>query len=172
MAVSMSFSKKENLKERISHIMKQNMITKKSKRLSFILSAFMILCSSFPAMAYEAPQRFDMVDEETGRPMHIEPNEISILCVNGVGPLWQEDVILYDSQFTAENGDIYKVNEFETDLYANCDHNYEDGIYSKHLKKADGSCVTKFYSTKHCSKCGHMTSKKLIRTSIDNLCPH
>ena len=69
------------------------------------------------------------------------------------------------------NGNIYNIDS-DRSSYATCEHNYIDGTLSRHTKKSDGSCITKFYDSQRCTNCGQLIVGELINTETYTKCPH
>lgn len=81
--------------------------------------------------------------------------------------------IRYEKQFMDENGVIYPVDDsVDTEIYANCDHNFIDGTFMQHIKNEDGSCITEKYKSKRCVECDYMVVGDLIGTETYTKCPH
>ena len=80
--------------------------------------------------------------------------------------------ILYDYQFTDTDGNIYKIDTSDRSEYAACNHDYVEGTISKHSKKSNGGCITKYYDAQRCSKCGKIILGSLIDTETHEVCPH
>lgn len=79
--------------------------------------------------------------------------------------------ILYESQFTDEEGNVYPVPEDDgVDLH--CNHVYISGELQDHYPHSDGSCEVKIYRAQRCSKCGQIVRGDLLRTITYNPCPH
>lgn len=82
----------------------------------------------------------------------------------------ETDVILYDRQFTDENGNIYMIPDVEP--HWSCDHNYVSGKETRHDTKSDGSCEVSKYKAERCSKCGTIKIGDLISITYYPSCPH
>lgn len=82
----------------------------------------------------------------------------------------EEMEILYDDQFTDEEGNTYPVPEIAP--HWGCDHDYVSGTETLHGKKSDGSCVVEKYHSQRCSKCGYVLRGDWISTTTYAVCPH
>lgn len=51
-------------------------------------------------------------------------------------------------------------------------HDLKDTIIKQHKKLKDGSCETKYYEGRYCTKCDLVFYDELIRTVIETSCPH
>lgn len=51
-------------------------------------------------------------------------------------------------------------------------HDLKDTIIKQHKKLKDGSCETKYYEGRYCTKCDLVFYDKLIKTVIETSCPH
>lgn len=80
------------------------------------------------------------------------------------------DIIKYDCQFVAEDGNIYPVDEIST--IKECSHTYISGQVQNHIKKANGSCSIQYYEAKRCSECGAIVVGKYIMTVDFPVCVH
>lgn len=161
------------LKERMDLIMIPEKKKKHGKRLSVILASCMVLCSSFTAFAYQPSTEIDMVCNNENNPF-ADISSSDTICFQS-GEFQPNNIfssILYDNQFTDINGNIYNIDESNRSSYAACDHNYIDGTMSKHSKKSDGSCITKYYDSQRCTKCGKIILGSLIDTETHSICPH
>lgn len=166
-------SSKKYMKERIDLIM--NYSSKKMpKKLLVLLTLCMILCSSFTASAYQTPSEFYMDWHFKQNPLSNFDSYDSVIAFQS-GGFATETVttpILYDSQFSDINGNIYQIDNSNRTPYGICKHNFVDGEYSKHTKNKTGGCLTKYYSAQRCEKCGTLKVGKLIRELSYTTCPH
>lgn len=159
-------SNKKIFQERIDTIMTP---AKKFTPLALLLSFIILLGSALPAFAYTPP--IIVSGDENLLPVDINM-DVQIFVPDGeVGKYSiSHPTILYDSQFTDMDGNIYPVEE--NSPYAACEHTYVTGEYSVHSRHADGSCTVKMYSAERCTKCSHVRKTKLISTIEYPECPH
>lgn len=169
-----SFSNSTNgLKERMDLIMIPDKQKKHGKRLSVLLASCMVLCSSFTAFAYQSPTELDMVCNSSNNPLLNIRSSDTIVFQSGDFKLTNSSSpILYDYQFTDTDGNIYKIDTSDRSEYAACNHDYVEGTISKHSKKSNGGCITKYYDAQRCSKCGKIILGSLIDTETHEVCPH
>lgn len=80
------------------------------------------------------------------------------------------DEILYDRQFTDEEGNVYMIPDVQP--HWGCDHNYVSGTETGHDLKSDGSCEVTKYRAQRCSKCGLVVRGELISSHYYAVCPH
>ncbi len=158
---------KNILKERMYHIMKRS---KKSSKLAILLSAGMVLCSSFTAFAYDGPQKAIWAEYQAQDAL-VKNANISLAFSAGNNEKKTPTIIIFDHQFTDKDGNVY--NADEPAEHKICDvHSYVDGIFTSHEKHKDGSCVERQYEGKRCSRCGTMILGSLISTTTYTVCPH
>lgn len=162
----------QQLKERIDNVMKDG---KKcfGKLLSACIVGAMVLFNSLTVFAYEDVQ---FARSEKGNEKYLK--SVLRYDVEFIPGVEEEDYkksaysdsiidmeIIYESQFTDAEGNVYPVYENEAEGYALCQHNYATGKYTEHEKYSDGSCVLILYSSERCTKCGMVqVGKKLNRT--------
>ncbi len=80
-------------------------------------------------------------------------------------------VILYDEQFTDEEGNIYPVEE-TVSVEETHTHSWISGIYRKHELTADGGCITLEYDAERCFRCGALQIGELINAQTNIKCIH
>lgn len=173
---SMFCSSKENcthkdFKERITIIMKSKKTSTKHKIISTLLALFIVFCSSIPTFAYQAPKKYEVV-EDNDELVHITPDETIVFNPIGATAPFASEPILFDEQFTSSNGMTYDLQSDTKIPKANCEHTYVPGSYTSHSKKSDGGCVVKYYNAKRCSKCGKLVKGSLTNTVTYQVCPH
>ncbi|MDE7246922.1 MAG: hypothetical protein K2N43_03450, partial [Lachnospiraceae bacterium] len=100
------------------------------------------------------------MSDETDGEVILERDEVEI----------ETDEILYDRQFTDEEGNIYPVPEAVPQR--GCDHTYESGKETRHNKNSDGSCVVTAYKAQRCTKCGTVKLGDYISSTHYAVCPH
>lgn len=166
-----SFSKDEKrVRRRIDHIM---ISKKKTSILAVIASILMIAASSLTVFAYPTSEKviWETQPEEN---IYLEnKNQMIMFEKDGEKDFdfIKNEKILYEEQFTDSEHNTYEINS-NTESKAICTHDYVDGTYQKHTKNNDGSCLTKAYSAKRCSKCGIMRLGSLISEFKYTKCPH
>ena len=161
-----------SLKERMDIIMTPPKTKKFSRKLSVILTSCMVLCSSFTSFAYQPSTELDMLGTFSTNPLsNINSSDTVVFQSGDFQPENQYGPILYNNQFTDINGNIYNIDS-DRSSYATCEHNYIYGTLSRHTKKSDGSCITKFYDSQRCTNCGQLIVGELINTETYTKCPH
>ncbi len=53
-----------------------------------------------------------------------------------------------------------------------CFHSYEEILAAEHKLNSDGSCETRYYTIKQCTKCGTIKNKEFTRSIYEIKCPH
>lgn len=166
------FSKNNKfLKERIDCIMKNE----KQSILKKIVSGFtvlaMVLISCIPAIANPVPQTLNIEAYSTSEAVSLSSNaEVKFDEESNTTALNQEFPIIYDDQFTTDDGEICEAAEAEPKMV--CTHTFKSGVYSKHVKKSNGGCTTKNYSAQKCTKCGALRIGDLTSEYTYTTCPH
>lgn len=158
----------------------ENLMSKKrwNKFAAGTLVATLIFANSMTVFAYK--DTFHETIQENASQEEIEstlrvdetmfvPDGIDREVVQEV-ELVEETKILYDSQFTDEEGNIYPVPEITPQW--GCDHTYVSGTLSDHTKNSDGSCVVTQYRAQRCSKCGAVVRGDRISQTTFDVCPH
>lgn len=129
-----SFSPYEkDVRERVINIMKTNDTTQKRNVCSAILACCLIMCSSIPVLAYQAPQMME-IQYENHTPVDIDPSFIVEFQADYETPTL--DKIVYNRQFTDINGQIYHAD--------NLDHGLTI-LFSTHDEKLLAECSRIFY---------------------------
>lgn len=164
------FSNSKNaIKERITSIMKKN--TK--SRLSILLTTGMVLFSSIPALAYPNPEIMLFEQQQPSKEsLPLTSNDEVVFKELNTYNISVAQRIIYDEQFTDINGQIYEISPSENGTKRKCKHTFVDGVYEKHTKNKDGSCLTKAWESKRCSKCGAFVQGSLISEAKYTKCPH
>lgn len=168
-------SNMRRVKERVDNLMRKK---KWNRFATGTLVAALIFANSMTALAYR--DEFNEVVPEDASQEHIEkvlesdtflftPDEI-------VGEVTSEfdeqgiDEILYERQFTDEEGNIYLIPD--TEAHWSCDHTYVSGVETRHNKNSDGSCEVSKYRAQRCSKCGTVIQGDRISVTRYDVCPH
>lgn len=167
--------KMKRVKERMDNLMRKK---KWNRFAAGTLVAALVFANSMTAFAYRdeinesVPE--DMSQEQIE--MALESDTVLFTHEEAVGEVFSEfdeqgiDEILYDRQFTDEEGNIYPIPDAEP--YGSCDHNYEPGVETRHNKNSDGSCDVRKYKAEMCSKCGALKMGDLISITHYPKCPH
>ena len=161
----------KTLKERLECIMKQSEKKSWNRALTGILLGGLILINSFTVLA--GPEINIIESNRPGESVYYEGETWFI--PDGAEPVFEEEIIevVYDIQFTDEQGNVYPVeSDTDVDPAIFCIHSYETGIGQRHIVNTDGSCVIKRYEGKRCTKCGKTKDEILISTYTYDPCPH
>lgn len=157
---------KNTIKERINYILMRN---SKKSQLTILLTVGMVFISSIPALAYQSPKTLVFEGQLQNDYVPMNSNQsVTFKEFNTLVELQME----YDTQFTDIDGHIYKVSPSGNDAKINCQHDLVDGVYEKHTKNKDGSCVTKAYDAQRCRKCGTIVLGSFISETKYANCPH
>lgn len=167
--------KMKRVKERMDNLMRKK---KWNRFAAGTLVAALIFANSMTAFAYR-DEINESVPEDISQEqleMALESDTVLFTYEEAVGEVFSEfdeqgmDEILYDRQFTDEEGNVYPIPDAEP--YGNCDHNYEPGVETRHNKYSDGSCVVTKYKAERCSKCGALKMGDYISSTHYAVCPH
>lgn len=162
------------IKERVNNIMSDKEKSRGKSIVCIVLMAVMLFGSSFTVLAY------DIVSTESNEAYN--PASKSGFVRYGEFSFYEEcddewksdyivDTVLYDNQFTDEDGNIYEITE-EMQAYANCGHPYVSGKAAQHVLHADGSCNLITHYAQLCKKCGGVILGELRSDSYSFMCPH
>lgn len=168
-------SEMRRVKERMDNLMRNR---RWNRFAAGTLVAALILANSMTVLAYR-----DGVNEivPEGIPQEtidkvLESDAVVFTPEEVVGEAFSEfdeqatDVILYDRQFTDEEGNIYMIPDVEP--HWSCDHSYVSGVETRHNSNSDGSCEVSKYKAERCSKCGTLKMGDWISTTTYAVCPH
>lgn len=168
-------SNMRRVKERVDNLMRKK---KWNRFAAGTLVAALIFANSMTALAYKDGHNEiaseDMSEEEIESVL--DDDAVLFTPEEAVGEVFSEfdeqeaDVILYDRQFTDEEGNIYLIPD--TEAHWGCDHTYEPGVETRHDKKSDGSCEVTKYKAERCSKCGTIKLGEQIGWRKYDVCPH
>lgn len=101
------------------------------------------------------------------------PNVESIFVMDGYeNPYQFKYEILYDNQFTDEEGNIYPILETDISTMAIHTHRWASGTKQEHEKTADGGCIVTVYNARRCLQCGIVEKFEKISTFTSEVCPH
>ncbi len=169
------FSKNQKIiKERIDFIMTDKRRKNRFRLAPVILSAGILLTSTFPVFAYEPPKELKLLDSVTEDNISIvsSDNFVEFTASGSSAQTTTVPVkyIKYDFQFTDKYGNIYPAGEPSS--HAECKHSFITGTYTTHIKNDDGSCIVRNYDAKRCTKCGAITDRVLASTYQYVKCPH
>lgn len=164
----------KHIRERMMNIMNH----KKWNRLATgALAAALIMANSITALAYRDPLS-EVLPEGASQEEIDRTLENDILVFNPGGAdgvdemnLEQEMVILYEYQFTDEDGNIYEVLGDDS-ISTYCNHVYVSGTVEEHRSFSNGGCEVRVYNGERCAKCGQILRGDLISTTTWVTCPH
>lgn len=167
----------EQLKERIDNVMRDG---KRyfGKLTSACIVGAMVLLNSLTVFAYEDVQ---FANAEKDNEKYLESvlrNDVAFIPDGEEKKYSLFDnliigtEIVYESQFSDIEGNVYPVYENITENYAACEHNYITGTYQEHVKHSDRSCTVILYNAKRCTKCAEVQiGEEQSRISYQP-CPH
>lgn len=167
--------KMKRVKERMDNLMRKK---KWNRFAAGTLVAALIFANSMTAFAYRDEYNEIMLEDMSQEQIEDALNDDAVLFTyeEAVGEVFSEfdeqgiDEILYDRQFTDEEGNVYLIPDEEP--HGSCDHNFEPGVETRHGKNSDGSCNVKKYNAERCSKCGTVRVGTLISSTYYPVCPH
>lgn len=90
-------------------------------------------------------------------------------------PLLREPEILYERQFTDEEGTIYRIPNNAPVVWtfrAGNTHTYVTGMVTEHVKNPDGSCTGITYRARRCDVCDNLFYGQQISSYQYMVCPH
>ena len=168
------------IKERMENLMKR----KKWNRVAAItLVAALALANSITVFAYRDVFERELPDDTTQEEIEMTiKNDAFLFVPEGMeGEGLQEfdslqemesvGEILYDKQFTDEEGNIYPIWQNDG-VEPYCDHTFVSGIGADHTKTSDGGCVVREFYAQRCSKCGYVIQGKETNRVTYAKCPH
>lgn len=170
---------KENVKERISLMMKTKKMQTGVKILAVCLIVGISLAGSIPVLAYKKPvvvwsENIDPVKPGTqveefymDEGFEVQKDEMSSLYMDA-GKVSMEKLPA-ERYFQDQQGNLY-IDEDQMARIA-CSHTYVNGTYNKHEKNGD-SCTVYVYNARRCSKCGSIITDSLAQKIIFPKCPH
>lgn len=143
--------------------------TKKTK-VSIVFSAILCLCSTFPAFAYEAPNKIQF-ENHSDYNIFLENDDDFIRFIpNSDASDWNTKVT-YNSEFIDQAGNSYKVDNAAI-TQKNCQHEFKHGTYQKHIPKPEGACSLEVFNAQRCEKCGYANILNRISQTTFDVCPH
>lgn len=157
--------------ERIRLIMKPKRSTKIRKILVGLLAGAMIFLDSLTVFAYPKVTVVWREDASEQAGDDFSPNAKGYFSEDGAKNPYMTFVILYDEQFTDEEGNIYPVEE-TVSVEATHTHSWISGIYRKHELTAGGGCITLEYDAERCFRCGTVQIGELINAQTNIKCIH
>lgn len=166
-----TFHRKNALKERITHLKKHTV--HKHPIFTSIATGFGIIFLSFSSsltiLAYNTPaveiDNIHSLEEVLNEEKNISETEGFFSIIDE-----EDDTFLFsDSYFTDENGTSYDV---AISPKKSCNHTYVSGTYTRHDKKANGSCKVLKYQAQRCSSCQNLVLGNLISSLYSAKCPH
>ena len=172
-------SSKENVKERISLMMKTRKLKAGMRVLAVCFTALTGLAGSIPVLAYEKPV---IVLDQSGENIKHGTRWEEIFVEEGFKGSEEEmnsrfvDVDAADlkelpaeSYFQDMQGNIY-IGEGRQEQRA-CSHTYVNGTQQEHEKSGD-RCIVYGYNARRCSKCGNVINDILEYQLCYRKCPH
>ena len=157
--------------ERIRLIMKPKKSTKTRKILVGLLASAMIFLDSLTVFAYPKVTVVWREDASEQAGFDFSPYAKGYFSEDGAKNPYMTFVILYDEQFTDEEGNIYPVEE-TVSVEETHTHSWISGIYRKHELTADGGCITLEYDAERCFRCGALQIGEWVNTHMNTNCPH
>lgn len=167
---------KNYLIERMDNLMSKKRLNRVA---AGVLAVTLIFANTLTAFAYRdgfsetLPE--DVTEEEIAFKLD---NDVSVFTPDDVSEaefieydMENEIEILYESQFTDEEGNTYPVLE-DDGVDPHCNHVYISGKQQDHHPYSDGSCEVRIYKAQRCSKCGHVICGEWINTITFAVCPH
>ena len=172
-------SSKENVKERISLMMKTRKLKAGMRVLAVCFTALTGLAGSIPVLAYEKPV---IVLDQSGENIKHGTRWEEIFVEEGFKGSEEEMNSLFvdvdaadlkelpaESYFQDMQGNIY-IGEGRQEQKA-CSHTYVNGTQHEHEKRGD-SCTIYVYNARRCSKCGNVINESLAYELKYPKCPH
>lgn len=172
-------SSKENVKERISLMLKTRKLKAGMRILAVCFTAAIGLAGSFPVLAYEKPV---IVWDESGKDIKYSTQWEEFFVEEGFKGSEDEMRSLFldvdevnlkelpaESYFQDLQGNIY-IGEGQQEQRA-CSHTYVNGTSSRHVKSGN-SCTIYVYNARQCSKCGNVLKGDLAHETKFPKCPH
>lgn len=167
--------KMKRVKERMDNLMRKK---KWNRFAAGTLVAALIFANSMTALAYRDEHNEIMLEDMSEEQIEkaLESDVVLFTPDEAVGEVFSEfdvqeaEELLYDRQFTDEEGNVYYIPDVEP--YGSCDHTYVSGVETRHNKNSDGSCEVSKYRAERCSKCGTIRVGELISTYYYTTCPH
>lgn len=160
------------LEERIDCIMRKPCKSPLHLVLSTTIAIAAVAFSSLPAFARPTPQ-FLSIDAVSSEAIAFDSNtDFSFYTGSAKLDPAHPYTIVYDNQFTSVDGTIYDADEAISQPRLNCDHVFEDGTYTRHERKSDGGCITKYFAAQRCRKCSHLNIKEATNVVTHRSCPH
>ncbi|MDE6318288.1 MAG: hypothetical protein K2M22_00965 [Lachnospiraceae bacterium] len=163
------------LKGRMENLMSRK---KWNRTAAGILVAVLAFANSMTVFAYRDVYQREMGDDVSQEEIEkmldrdnlmFTPDEASQEDIQDFDILDEE--ILYDRQFTDEEGNIYPVSEIGSERRG-CNHTFDSGVLTDHKKYSDGSCEVRKYRAQMCSKCSYTIQGDWISTTNYAVCPH
>lgn len=164
------------IRERMDNLMRKN---KWNRLATGVLVATLVFANSMTVFAYRdgfsETLTEDVSQEEIEDALNYDVFEFNSAAteteVSEEFNLNPEIEVLYENQFTDEEGNVYPIYDDEsTSTY--CNHVYDSGTARYHLPLSGGSCRVDEYYADRCVKCGHVIRGALIATYSYVKCPH
>lgn len=160
--LGLSFSRQpwKRIKKRIDFIMMKG---RKNVLIAWIAGALGIIAGTVTVFAYDTPQ-YIVTEKENG-----EYQEGVEAFYAGTLEMEVEE-LPYDDFFADNSGNVYPVTEEQTS--AECRHEYELGIRTKHILDGNGGCTVYYYHAKRCTACGIVVYGEMYDFVTRKVCPH
>lgn len=162
---------KKKLRERMDNLMRRK---KWNKAAAITLVTVLAIANSITVFAYRDTIQKEF--EEGASQEEIERTLTSDVFTFDFEEVSWEDIevleeleILYDHQFTDEEGNIYPITD---PVQRGCSHTYKSGIETLHHPNSDGSCELSQYNSQMCTKCGYVLTGSLKSRTYYPVCPH
>lgn len=170
---------KRQLQERIYMVMdyKKKSVSKWRKSLGAAALVLAMSVSSMTALAYNDVEQFKATEENVSEDVEVilqnDSDTESWFSAEMISvPVNSDNVaIVYDEQFTDEQGNVFEVNQ-ESSSYVICNHTYIAGYYTMHSKFSDGSCEVNVFNAEKCKWCDLVIIGSKISTSTYVSCSH
>ena len=158
----------KTLKRRLEYLMNPKQRTGKHMILAGLLAAVLIFLDSLTVLAYP-----DVKVEKLQSEDQFHPDAEVVFVVEGYeSPYAVRYEILYDVQFTDEEGNIYQITNEGISTAELHTHKWVSGTVQKHIKTAGGGCIIYVYNAKRCLQCGYVELLGLINTVTSAVCTH
>lgn len=168
----------ENMKERMSNLMKKKSWNRYAAGMLTVVLAF---ANSITVFAYKDTLHQEMA-EDTQQEAVTETLQTDVFSFTPDGAEGEVLIkfdgsekikMMYDKQFVDMEGNIYPYSEEDTvTTYRSCSHHFISGTSTEHNKYTDGSCKTRVYRSQRCDICGYVIRGERINTVTYEVCPH
>lgn len=165
----------KEIKERMDNLMRKN---KWNRYAAGVLAVALMFANSMTVFAYRdsystvLPE--GVSEEEVAFVLENDATVFAPIGTDGVGEQdfdAMDNEMLYECQFTDEEGNVYPVLE-DGGAVPYCSHVYVAGEIRDHHPYSDGSCEVRYYNGERCARCGQVVYHDLKTTATFNPCPH